>query len=236
MTSYNPLIFDKKSLLMQRVSDYAIAGYNHYTVGQVSFEKLPALCQKFNDLYLVGIKKDVRFKRKQLGLGNAVLLIWQCQPGLVMFVLMVQPGKNPAHVLEKLSDIHDKRIHVTGYELVQLSRKGNVKSSWTWHMTKETYRAWELRIEQVTKSKNPALAAKSFFSLYRSPGFAGIRSQVGYLVKFWRGTWKRYKHKSEPFLAPQTLYYVQRLKDSGTKLSALIKQKNEADKNYTKTI
>lgn len=236
MACYNPIVFDKKSLFMQRISDHAIVGYDYYAAGQISIEKLPALCQKFDDLYGVGLKKDVRFKRKKLGLANAVLLLWQFEPGNIHFILMVQPGDNAAHKLEKLSNIFDKRIHVTGYELVQLPRKGNVKPSWTWKMTKENYRSWEIRIEQVTKSKNPKLASLAFFSLYKSPGFAGIRSQVGHLVKYWRGTWKRYKHKAEPFLAPQTLYYVSRLKDSGTKLSALTKQKAIANKIIPESI
>lgn len=54
-------------------------------------------------------------------------------------------------------------------------------------MTAEAYKQWEFRIEQVTKSRNPKFAAAAFIILYQSPGFAGIRSQVGQLVKHWRG-------------------------------------------------
>ena len=80
----------------------------------------------------------------------------------------------------------------------------------------------------MTKSRNPKSSSDAYYSLYHSPGFAGIRSQIGHLVKHWRGLWKRVKPKAEPFLAPRRLYYVSRLKDSGTRLSTLLKRRDAA--------
>lgn len=232
MASFNPMIFDRKSVFMQRIADYARAGYLHWTAGEIPVQKAVMLARKFADLYLVGLSKDARFKRKKLGLGNAVLLLWRVQGEAqthIQFVLMVSAGDHPAHQLERLQDARLSRIQVTGYELLQLPRKGQVKPAWTWRMTAEAYKHWEFRIEQVTKSRNPRLAAVAFFSLYKSPGFAGIRSQVGYLVKFWRGVWKRVKRSSEAFFPPRTLYFVSRLPDRGMRLSALAAQTARSD-------
>jgi len=225
MATYNPLVFDRKSVFMQRIADHARAGYLNWTSGEVPVQKAALLARKFADLYLVGLTKDTRFKRKKLGLGNAVLLLWEGQAEAkshVHFVLMVSTGDHPAHQLERLQDAKSSRIQVTGYELLELPRAGQDHPAWTWRMTAEAYKHWEYRIEQVTKSKNPRLAAAAFYSLYQSPGFAGIRSQVGHLVKHWRGAWKRVKRSDEPFFPPRTLYYVSRLPDSGKQLSVLV--------------
>lgn len=224
MATFNPAVFDRKSTFMQRIADHARVGYFYWTSGEVPIEKAATLARKFADLYLVGLTKDVRFKRKKLGLGNAVLLLWQGQGDTqthIQFVLMVSTGDHPAHQLELLQDVRLSRIQVTGYELLQLPRKGQDHPAWTWRMTAEAYELWEFRIEQVTKSRNPRLAAEAFYSLYQSPGFGGIRRQVGHLVKHWRGVWKRVKRSNEPFFPPRTLYYVSRLRDSGMRLSTL---------------
>lgn len=228
MASFNPMVFDRKSVFMQRIADYARVGYLHWTAGEIPVDKAAMLARNFADLYLVGLPKDARFKRKKLGLGNAVLLLWEGQgeaKSRIHFLLMVTAGAHPAHQLEPLQDIRSSRVQVTDYELLELPRKGNSKPSWTWRMTDDAYKLWEFRIEQVTKSRNPRLAAAVFFSLYKSPGFAGIRSQVGYLVKFWRGAWKRVKRSNEPFFPPRVLYYVSRLPDRGMRLSALAAQR-----------
>ena len=227
MATYNPLVFDRKSVFMQRIADHARAGYLHWTAGEIPIEKAAAFSRKFADFYLVGLTKDVRYKRKQLGLGNAVLLLWEGQgefKSRIHFVLMVTSKLHPAHDSEQLQDVRLNRIQVEGYELLELPRVGKDHPSWTWRMTKETYQKWEFRIEQVTKSRNPKQASAAFYSLYKSPGFAGIRSQVGHLVKYWRVVWKRIKRSTEPFLPPQTLYYVSRLPDRGTPLLTFVSQ------------
>lgn len=232
MATYNPVVFDRKSVFMQRIADHARAGYLHWTAGEIPIEKAAVLARQFADLYLVGLPKDARFKRKKLGLGNAVLLLWEGQgdaKSRIHFVLMVSAGDHPAHQLERLQDIRLTRIQVTGYELLELPRKGQERPAWTWRMTIEAYKHWEFRIDQATKSRNPKPAAAAFYSLYQSPGFAGIRSQVGHLVKYWRGVWKRVKRSDEPFFPPRTLYYVSRLPDRGMRLSMLIGQTARVD-------
>lgn len=177
MATFNPLVFDRKSVFMQRIADHARAGYLHWASGEIPVQKAALLAQKFADLYLVGPTKDARFKRKKLGLGNAVLLLWEGQgatKSYVYFVLMVSAGDHPAHQLERLQDAQSSRIQVTSYELLELPRAGQDHPAWTRRMTAEAYKHWEYRIEQATKSRNPKLAAAAFYSLYQSPGFAGI--------------------------------------------------------------
>ena len=58
MATYNPLVFDRKSVFMQRIADHARAGYLNWTSGEVPVQKAALLARKFADLYLVGLTID----------------------------------------------------------------------------------------------------------------------------------------------------------------------------------
>lgn len=199
-----------KTVFMQRVADHVGRGYPHFVGGQISEERWPVLCRKFIDLYRVDLGKDARYRRKKLGLGNAVLLGMRSDRG-VIWMLLVTPGDHPAHTLEKLRDATESAIEVTGYELVRTTRSGNSKPVWSWRMNAAHYLAWRERILEAVRHRDRMLAKQLWESLYHSPGYAGIRTQVGKLVGLFKREWQRVEQSPFPF-PPRPLYYVRRMR------------------------
>jgi hypothetical protein len=144
----------------------------------------------------------------------------------ILWLLLVSDGEHPAAVVEKLWDAHapGERIRLDGYELVQLPRKDSAKPAWTWRMTADKYQAWRERV--IEGARKPALRAERDITqrLYSVPGFAGIRSQVGFIVGLWRKEWKRRRAANDAFpQLPKQLRYAQRLRTIGVALSSLIR-------------
>ena len=138
----------------------------------------------------------------------------------IRWFLLATEGDGLVHEQEKLRDAWSgsaqDRLQLTGYELVKLPRPGRAEPSWTWRMTKETYDAWRSRV--IDTARRPGMDTTSLIELlYRSPGFAGIRSQVGKIAGLLRREWKR--HRAEPFGGLPRLGYAQRLPSRGTPLS-----------------
>jgi len=69
--------------------------------------------------------------------------------------------------------------------------KGRDKPGLTWRLDAETVAAWEQRLHLHTAHYNRTALYQDWFSLYRVPGFAGARRQVGSLVSFWRREWQK---------------------------------------------
>lgn len=230
--SYDPHVLTHKSALMQRLDDYVRQGYHLHTSGSLPLEKAAAFIRKIAPLYMVNAGKDERYRRKKAGLGNARLLLWQPEPpeGQLAWWLLVTDGEHPAHQLERLKDAYGpNRLTCTGYELLQLTRKGQEAPSWTWRMSNETYDGWRTRIIQAVRARTDAPLRQAWLSLYRVPGFSGNRKQVGKLVALVRAEWAR--SRAEPFpLGRSRLGYVQRLKTGYKPLSAVLRQAREAGK------
>jgi hypothetical protein len=221
--SYDPPVILHKSVLMQRIADHMRYGYRHWTCGIVSLHKATTFVRKFSSLYIVHAGKDERYRRKRLGLGCAVLLLWQPDPdGPLHWYLLVTEGDHPAHILEKLRDGGHDRVQCTGYELAQLTKPGRERPVISWRMSKQTYDAWRERIINAVRSPTEVPARQAWYSLYHSPGFFGIRSNVGKLVALLRAEWRR--SRSEPFPFCQArLHYLQRLKTTCRPLSAVLR-------------
>lgn len=199
-----------KTVFMQRIADHVGRGYPYFVGGQIPEERWPVLCRKFSDLYRVDLGKDARYRRKKLGLGNAVLLGMRAEGG-VIWMLLVTPGDHPAHTLEKLREATEFAIEVTGYELVRTTRSGSPKPVWSWRMTAAHYRSWRERIIAAVRHHDRVLGKQLWESLYHSPGFAGIRTQVGKLVSLFKREWQRVEQSPFPYPA-RPLYYVRRMR------------------------
>ena len=229
--SYDPHVLTHKTVLMQRLADHVRQGYHWHVSGSVPLDRAAAFIRKISTLYSLNIGKDERYRRKKAGLGNAQLLLWQPEPpsGPLAWWLLITDGDHPAHTLEKLRDAHGKngRIQCTGYELVQLTRAGQVAPSWTWRMSKETYEAWRTRILQAVRARTDEKLRQSWQSLYRVPGFSGNRRQVGKLVALMRAEWAR--SRAEPFpMGRSRLGYIQRLETVYQPLSTVLWRAREA--------
>ena len=98
-------------------------------------------------------------------------------------------------------------------------------------MTEANYTAWRTRIIATIRCKNPSEIEKAVVTLYRSPGFAGIRKQVGKLVTLIKEEWRRSGEENTlPPGLPRSLGYAQRLPHKGQRLTAILRLANEASK------
>ena len=222
-------VHTSRPAFMQRIADYVRSGHHRWTSGEVPLDRAHALAQKFAALYRVDATRGQRQRMKRAGIGSAHLLLYArrpeagAKPRTILWFLLVSDGEHPAAHSETLRDAHahGERIRLDGYELVQLPRKDSDVPAWTWRMTAERYQSWREKV--VECARKPALRAEHDITkkLYSVPGFAGIRSQVGFIVGLWRREWKRRRVASDAFPKLPPLRYVQRLKSVGVRLSAL---------------
>lgn len=221
-TIYAPSVFLSKTAFMQRLADCTRQGFVHWTGGRVPLEKAQRLATKLGDFYAVGLSKDQRYRRKLEGRGNAVLLMWrQDEATDVVWFLLVTQGDHPAHTLERLQDVRRLRISVTGYELVQQTRKGSARPAWTWRMTESAYAGWRRRMIEGVRRHADMDLAQSWRTLHRAPGFAPIRVQVRKIAALARAEWKRCRSGAFP-LERARIPYVSRIEHSSIPLRLMV--------------
>jgi hypothetical protein len=202
-TYAKPLRF--RVAFMQRIQDRVRNGYVYWTAGAVSPEKWLELSQKFEALYRVSRNTKQRGRDRKKGIASAMLIAClDTKESLIRFVLQVSSGTHAAHVMEKLQDATTKEGRIVleslGYELVRLDGK------WTWRMTPQHVRSWQLRIRRAASHPSPEQAGlqarQIVWSLSRVPGFRGTRENAftlrGTLLKEWR----RVRSKQEMKLLP----------------------------------
>jgi hypothetical protein len=240
---FNPTIFESRTLLMQRLADAVSHGYTHYCSGTVTIDRCAKLARKFDLNYVVSADRNERARRKLAGLGNATLLLW-LRDGSVHWWLMVAPpsaGEHPAHAIESLRDATKsmERVQIDGFELVRLPRKARKivnptvtagkatapsrkqkSTTLTWRMQAEKYQGWRDSIIQSVRGSSYRSIEELLYRLWSSPGFSGIRTQVGNIVALYRGEVKRSGRKDTP-PTPKHLRYVRRLSTAGISLAEL---------------
>jgi hypothetical protein len=187
-------------------------------------EKVLPMLDKFARLYAVDRNRLVRSRAKARGLANTILLLHDAKDGALSWILLASPGAGAVHEREQLSNaaLRAQRIRIDGYELVRLTRaeKKGGGETWTWRMTEENYQAWRDRIRAcIREDKDPRQRDRLLDALYRSPGFRGVRSQVGKLVAFFRAELKRSGEGEADVDLKRTLPYLRRIPDSGTPVS-----------------
>lgn len=230
---YNPTIH-RKVAYMQRIADYIGHGYTRYTDGRVLITKAAKLAERFARIYRVDLDVFERARGKKLGLGNAVLLMHQ--PGdspELYWILLVSPGDHPAEVMEKLKDCRAAPIELTGYELVRQTKAaperaaGSVKSLgktvWTWRMTNARYEGLREVFISLIRQKQISAFYAELADLFKSPGFSGIRSQVGHLWALIGAEWKRRIGLDAELPKKPFLFYTRRIAESQVKLSHIVK-------------
>jgi len=219
---YNPLVFDRKTVFMQRLADYVRLGYRHYVLGEVRPDRGLALAKKFSRLYEVHMHRNQRARARANGEGSAYALWWRPQTDILAFALLLTPGTHAARQLEKLRDCGDKssRITLGDYELVQRPRDGKATPAWTWRLTEEAYEGWRARILEVVRGGKDFVVKQLIDDLMATPGFAGVREQVKKLKALFRAEWARRRGKQTmPELPRQR--FVHRLENKGQRLSSL---------------
>jgi hypothetical protein len=217
---YDPIVFDRKTVFMQRLADFVRLGYRHYVLGEVRPDRAWALASKFRRLYEVHLHRNQRARARANGEGSAYVLFWQPHMESVVFALLLTPGQHAARQLEKLKDCGERgdRMVLGDYELLQRPRDGKASPAWTWRLTAEAYEGWRARVLEVVRGGNDFVVQQLIADLMATPGFAGVREQVKKLKALFRAEWARRRGKqSMPPLPRQR--FVQRLENKGQRLS-----------------
>jgi len=231
----NPFIFTSKTVFMQRIGDAVRAGALHYIRGTIKLNKAPFLVQKFAERYLVNAGRMQDMRARKAGEDTARWLAWMNEnTGLVEWFLFYTPGKTICRE-ERWKQPWEDRIHLTGYELVRLTKPGAKAPVITWRYTRDRYRELHDQIVFAIRGRQDAVLEQLNFSLSKSPGFAGVRDQVKGLWKITKDEWKRRRAKAELMPSiPQNIGYVRRLPDAGALWSELMQktpQKGASDGN-----
>lgn len=169
----------------------------------------------------------------------------------IQWVLLVTPGDHPAHELERLQDAgtREGRVHLFDYELVHLAKRRSVRrrypssapdsgrptpaGEWTpsdpaqgrlvhtWRMRLDVYETLRERALVAARGRNAGEVRALLQELYHTPGFFGVRQQVGRVVALLRREYRRRHGSLTGFPALPALYYVVRRPDNGTRLSRI---------------
>ena len=213
---------------MQRVQDAARLGYPSYVAGELSLEKWPSLEIKLAELYDCNLPKSSRSKRRSS--GEAVTLLYAVagprdqSPRMVRWLMAVTDGKGRVHAREKLLrfDAQERCSFIGRYELVHDG------VGWSWRMNRKRVEALRERIHEISAAppehRQIRRDARGEFDaeiealmdeLYRAPGFRLMRRQIGKLVGFAHGEWRRLRPEGGPQIRPRTfLAYVTRRPNS----------------------
>lgn len=220
---YNPVVFDRKTVFMQRLADFVRLGYRHYVLGEVRPDRAWPLATKFSRLYEVHLHRNQRARARANGEGSAYALWWQPHADAIVFALLLTPGQHAARQLEKLRDTaeRDSRLTLGDYELVQRPREGKAAPAWTWRLTEVAYEGWRARVLEVVRGGNDFVVQQLVSDLTSTPGFAGVREQVKKLKSLFRAEWARRRGKQPPMPPLPRQRFIQRLENRGERLSAL---------------
>jgi len=212
---------------MQRIQDAARLGYPWYVSGELSLEKWASLEIKLSELYDCNLPKSTRSKRRSS--GEAVTLLYAVagppdqSPRMVRWVMAVTDGKGRVHAREKLLRFDTERCSfIDRYELVHDG------VGWSWRMNRKRVEALRERIHEIASAppdrrqirrdadgQYDAEIESLMDELYRAPGFRLMRRQIGKLVGFAQGEWRRLRPESGPQIRPRTfLPYVTRRPNS----------------------
>lgn len=190
-SKFNPTVLLGKTVYLQRIQEAVAAGYCHAALGTVPLAKAQKLVDKFSEVYGVNRGKDERYRRRAQGLANAMLILRFNEEADIDFALLVTEGEHAAHHLEKLRDARREPLRYREFELALLTLPGRSRPTLTWRWDADTFEGWKTRLHLHTAHYNRSGLYQAWFSLYRVPGFAGIRRQVGELVSYWRRDWQQ---------------------------------------------
>lgn len=234
MRAYDPIVLDGRTLLMQRLADYVRTGHVRWTCGEVAFDRVASLVRKFARLYGTDFDRNRRLRAKARGEGNAVLLLARLHPDdmHIDWYLLVSPGDNPAHQLEQLVDATTKegRMRHAGYELVHMTKRDVAHPVLTWRMSRSNEEDWRTRALAEARRGSPHQVERFLEVLYKSPGFYGVRKQVGKTVSLFRREWRR-RRGGAPIPKLPRLYYCARLRNRGLRLTQLLHQASDVALN-----
>lgn len=113
----------------------------------------------------------------------------------------------------------EQRLTLFDFELVRLARPDSAHAAWTWRMSASAYENLRARILDTVRRGDTRTVRQLIISLYRSPGFRGVRSQIGHAVALLRAEWRRRRGGQLLPPLPKLLPYVRRLPNETVPLS-----------------
>ncbi|MGK5033200.1 hypothetical protein [Janthinobacterium sp. MDT1-19] len=229
--SIDPFIITKKAVFMQRVSDLVGLGYDRYVFGQIPINKVGYFSAKLHLNYCAFDNKLTAHRQRKKGYASSRLLLYF--PGGIQqctWILLLTPGNWPTHHQgnEKWLNPTEKRIEFGGYELVRHIRAGNSESSWTWRYTSRQYDDLRDSIVLSIRRHHTQHLETLIDTIWRSPGFGGVREQVKKFSDLIKAEWTRTGVGDIPKI-PKGMGYVRRLPDKGKLLSKLLKEVENGD-------
>lgn len=212
-------IFDKKTPWMQRISDYVRLGHVYFICGQIEPSKVKFLSEKFAKNYETGLSKLEQSRKRKNGFASFKFLAWNEEnANIVHWILCRTEGTLPdIGTREKWQDATSKtRLHITGgYELVRLTKPEEPKPTWTWRYSKTHYEDLRESVLRALRNKRDDLLNQLIHEIWRTPGFAGARTQVKAIGKLIKQEWKRVRSADKFPEIPTRIGYVRRIKDVG---------------------
>ena len=224
-------VFTKKTVYMQRISDLVGTGHIHYVQGVVDIEKAGFLAGKFEARYTICQTKLQASRSRKAGMPSTRLRFLRRNENTTEldWILLQAPG-GELDKSEKWRNALEDRVSVTGYELVRITKPNEPRPVWTWRYSRVQHDELRNSIIQGIRQKRDRDLQALIHSIWRSPGFAGIREQVKKFDSLIKVEWKRARKASEQMPdIPTRIGYVRRLKDVGSKLSTL--RRNVGGKN-----
>lgn len=223
-------VYVHKTDAMRRLVYLVSHGYARYTSGTVSAAKAEGLTLKFSDRYGIERTSQQRFRAKAKGQANAFLVLWAESKEVVYWWLLATPGDGLITQLEELKDVTDKRsrITLTGYELVQMPRKGRL-ADWTWRMTADNREAWQERLKTAVRNGNDELIRQALHSLRRVPAFAESRREAFSLLRLAEVEWQRVQSGEWPYGKAYIGWFGRFQKGDTLPLDAFSKRRSKHD-------
>jgi hypothetical protein len=220
----NPWLFTKKTVWMQRVSDAVKAGATCFIQGSTRLDKVPFLLEKFTVRHPTNLTSRADLAARKRGETVQRWIGYLNDSGMVNWCLFVWPGKDFDPKSDAWQDPKKQRLRHTGYELVRITKPGAKAPVLTWRYQKDQFERLHDEIVQIIRLRQDARLDQMIHTLHRSPGFAGVRSQVKKLWDIIRAEWKRTRSKVEVMPEiPKNIGYVRRLPDVGALWSDLMK-------------
>lgn len=209
---FDPLVFESKIATMASILHHVSHSYYYWTCGEVPANRALDLAAKFSRLYSVNRTENQRYRARARGQANAVLILYPIAgTRMLRWWLLATPGDGMVHERERLLDTRKtgQRLRWSDeYEVACVTKRGRDKPSWSWRMTKDNWDAWRERIRRASISSDDSRMRQAMWSLWRSPGFGGVRQQVGHLLHSAKQEWKRRKKNRDFPKVPSVLPYV----------------------------
>lgn len=222
----NPFILIKKTVFMQRICDLVRTGHTRYIQGVILLEKAGFMASKFDERFQVERGKLEASRARKRGEHSARLLFWLPEDSVqVHWILLYCPG-TILDTSEKWREATDDRVQLTGYELVRQTKTGADHAVWTWRYTRTRHDELREAVVQAIRRGRDDELRQLIHTLWRSPGFAGIRDQVKKFKDVIKAEWKRSRKTAEGMPeTPAHLGYLRRLPDVGKRLSVLLAER-----------